>query len=71
MLLYYRFYEGIFNGKYLLAVVKKGKLPFVLTYYIINVQPDHVHTILSVPPKYAISDMMGFLKGKMALNLFN
>ena len=37
----------------------------------INVQPDHVHTILSVPPKYAISDMMGFLKGKMALNLFH
>ena len=37
----------------------------------INVQPDYVHTILSVPPKYAISDMMGFLKGKMALNLFH
>ena len=37
----------------------------------INVQPDHVHTILSVPPKYAISDIMGFLKGKMALNLFH
>jgi len=37
----------------------------------INVQPDHVHTILSVPPKYAVSDMMGFLKGKMALNLFH
>jgi len=30
-----------------------------------------VHTVLSVPPKYAISDMMGFLKGKMALNLFH
>ena len=29
------------------------------------------HTILSVPPKYAISDLMGFLKGKMALNLFH
>jgi REP-associated tyrosine transposase len=37
----------------------------------LNVQPDHVHAILSVPPKYAISDMMGFLKGKMALNLFH
>jgi len=37
----------------------------------INVQPDHVHTILSVPPKYAISDIMGFMKGKMALNLFH
>lgn len=37
----------------------------------LNVQPDHVHAILSVPPKYAISDMMGFLKGKMAMNLFH
>jgi putative transposase len=37
----------------------------------INVQPDHMHTILSVPLKYAISDIMGYLKGKMALNLFH
>jgi putative transposase len=37
----------------------------------ISVQPDYVHTILSAPPKYAISDMMGFLKGKMSLNLFH
>ncbi len=37
----------------------------------INVQPDHVHTILSVSPKYAISDVMRYLKGKMALNLFH
>ncbi len=37
----------------------------------INVQADHVHTILSVPPKYSISGIMGFLKGKMALNMFH
>ena len=37
----------------------------------INVQTDRVHTILSVPPKYAISKIMGYLKGKMALNLFH
>ena len=37
----------------------------------LNVQADHVHAILSVPPKYAISDLMGFRKGKMALNLFH
>ena len=37
----------------------------------LNVQADHVHAIMSVPPKYAISDLMGFLKGKMALNLFH
>ena len=37
----------------------------------LNIQPDHVHAILSLPPKYSVSGMMGFLKGKVALNLFH
>jgi len=37
----------------------------------LNVQADHVHLILSIPPKYAVSNMMGYLKGKLALRLFN
>ena len=36
----------------------------------LNVQPDHVHLVLSVAPKYAISELMGYLKGKLALRLF-
>ena len=36
----------------------------------INIQSDHVHLMLSIPPKYAISEIMGFLKGKLALKLF-
>lgn len=36
----------------------------------INIQADHVHMILSLPPKYAVSDIMGFLKGKSAVKLF-
>src|SRR5258706_13663754 len=36
----------------------------------LNVQPDHVHLVVEVPPKYAISEFMGYLKGKMALRLF-
>ena len=36
----------------------------------INLQPDHVHLIISIPPKYSISEIMGFLKGKTALQLF-
>jgi putative transposase len=35
-----------------------------------NVQADHVHVILSIPPKYAVSKIMGFLKGKLALRVF-
>ncbi|MCB9128910.1 MAG: IS200/IS605 family transposase [Ardenticatenales bacterium] len=36
-----------------------------------NVQADHVHLILSVPPTYAVSTVMGFLKGKLALRMFD
>jgi putative transposase len=36
----------------------------------VNIQSDHVHLILSIPPKYSVSEIMGFLKGKIALRLF-
>ena len=36
----------------------------------LNVQPDHVHLIVSIPPKYAVSEFMGYLKGKLAIKLF-
>jgi putative transposase len=36
----------------------------------VNIQPDHIHLVLSIPPKYAISNVMGFLKGKLAVRLF-
>ena len=35
-----------------------------------HLQPDHVHMLISIPPKYAVSEFMGYLKGKMALRLF-
>lgn len=36
----------------------------------VNIQSDHVHLVLSIPPKYAVSEIMGFLKGKIAIKLF-
>ncbi len=36
----------------------------------LNVQADHVHLVVSSPPKYAASNFMGYLKGKLALCLF-
>ena len=36
----------------------------------LNIQEDHIHLILSIPPKYTVSSVMGFLKGKLALRLF-
>jgi putative transposase len=36
----------------------------------LNIQVDHVHLILSIPPKYAVSSIIGFLKGKLSIRLF-
>ena len=36
----------------------------------LNVQEDHVHLLVSVPPKISISQLMGILKGKLAIKLF-
>jgi len=31
--------------------------------------PDHVHMLLRVPPKYAVSQVVGYIKGKSAIHL--
>ncbi len=31
---------------------------------------DHVHMLLSIPPKYSVSQIMGYLKGKSSLMIF-
>ncbi len=31
---------------------------------------DHIHMCLSIPPKYSISDIVGYLKGKSAIQVF-
>ena len=36
----------------------------------LNVQPDHIHLVMSVLPKYAVSEVMGYLKGKLSLRVF-
>lgn len=36
----------------------------------LNVQEDHIHLLVSVPPKVSISKLMGTLKGKIAKKLF-
>lgn len=36
-----------------------------------HMMPDHVHLLLSIPPKYSIAQVMGYLKGKSALMMFD
>ena len=33
--------------------------------------PDHVHMFVSIPPKYSVSEIMGYLKGKRSLMVFD
>ena len=35
-----------------------------------EVCPDHIHLLLSIPPKYSVSSFMGYLKGKSSLMIF-
>ena len=35
-----------------------------------HLMPDHVHLVLSIPPKLSVSAFMGYLKGKNALMMF-
>ena len=33
--------------------------------------PDHVHMLVMIPPKYSIASVMGYLKGKSSLMIFD
>ena len=33
--------------------------------------PDHIHMLVSIPPKYSVSQFMGYLKGKSSLMIFD
>ena len=32
---------------------------------------DHIHMLISIPPKYSVSQIMGYLKGKSSLMIFD
>jgi len=36
-----------------------------------HMMPDHVHLLVSIPPKLSVSSFMGYLKGKSALMMFD
>ena len=36
-----------------------------------HLMPDHIHMLVSIPPKYSVSSFMGYLKGKSALMMFD
>ena len=34
-----------------------------------HLQPDHIHMLISIPPKYAVSQVVGYMKGKSAIHI--
>lgn len=34
-----------------------------------HLMPDHVHMMISIPPKYSVSQVVGFIKGKSAIHI--
>ena len=36
-----------------------------------NACPDHIHMLVSIPPKYSVSQIMGYLKGKSSLMIID
>ena len=34
-----------------------------------DLMQDHVHMLISIPPKYAVSEVVGYMKGKSAIHL--
>lgn len=36
-----------------------------------HLMPDHVHMLVSIPPRLSVSSFMGYLKGKSALMMFD
>ena len=58
---------GEYTERLLYKLVEQKKGVEVLE---LNVQADHVHAVLEVAPKYAVSSVMGYLKGRASIRLF-
>ena len=80
--IYYHVYHIIWTPKYRFRVLQGAvkdavseKIKMIcewkkLEILELNIQNDHVHVVLGVPPKYSISRIMGIIKGKTAVQVF-
>ena len=34
-----------------------------------HLKPDHVHMLISIPPKYSVAQVVGYMKGKSAIHI--
>ena len=63
------FVQGV--SEYVKKVIKTSvidRYPDVFVHEI-NIQKDHIHVLLEIPPKYSISSVVGYIKGVTARKL--
>lgn len=53
-------------GKMLRSLCKRKEVEIIEA----NACPDHIHMLLSIPPKLSVSAFIGYLKGKSSLMIF-
>ena len=53
-------------GSILRELCKRKEIPIIEA----EVCPDHIHMLLEIPPKYSVSQIMGYLKGKSSLLIY-
>ena len=62
------------DGVYEVIRVERGgmlvRVPSSVGLLELNIQKDHIHMVMWILPKYSISAVMGFLKAKLSLRLF-
>jgi putative transposase len=76
-------YHIVFNPKYRYQIFKDDniaeytrqqiyqlcKQKELLEVLELNVRYDHIHIVMSIPPKYSVSNVVGYLKGKLAFGV--
>jgi len=75
-------YHVVFTPKYRYRILE-GKVKEIVEHKIrqvcewyeveieeMNIQPDHIHMVISIPPKRSVSEVLGIIKGKSAIHLF-
>ena len=65
----YKILEGVIK-EFLEAEIKNLSMYKGVEVKELNIQKDHVHIVVSIPPKTSLSEYMGYLKGKTAIKLF-
>ncbi len=71
-------YHIVFTPKYRRKIIYnqlkadiRDILKQLCSYKGVEIIPDHIHMLLSIPPKISVSSFMGYLKGKSALMIFD